>query len=571
MYTAAWKKIFTALLATLIVKTAFAQNLPDASNLLREIERSTGKNQLAPAPLAPIKPAPVEIHLPKNEGETIFVAGFRIKATRFSETELQDIIKEYTQRELTLEDLQAASRKISDYYRQHDYLAHAYLPPQTIQDGIVEIVVVEATLGQIKLDPTPGSRLNPTLAAKLVEAWTPLGKSLRPGVLDEAIASLKELPGVLTATSVLEAGSNPDESDILLHIEDGPLTSGSLTIDNTGSKGTGPWQLSLSNSLNNPFGDADQIQWNALKSEGSFYNRIGFSRPLGSSGLIGGINASFLNYQVLKSVSTADLNGTSFTSGMTLSYPLRRHPNFSLTATAGMDYKEMTDRMANSHVGDKRINVGYLGLSSTLHDDWFGGGTNRLSAKINIGDVDLTRNVDQYKGDQAAARTNGGYSKLNITVSRENPITETMTWLANLQGQWANGNLDGSEKFALGGLYGVHAYPGGEGSGDAGWMLNLQSRWQVADNLQFSGFYDLGRVRQHFNPWNGWQTVPGQPNTYSLQSLGIGLQWLPETFIQTQLTVARALNGNPGHDAAGNDSDGSNDKWRTWMQVVVNY
>jgi hemolysin activation/secretion protein len=560
-----------SLLALLTASPTLAQTLPDAGSVLRDIERSTGKTEVAPAPLLPKPAPPAGVPLPEHAGQRIFVSAFRIQSSRFPEHELQAVVADYTNRELTLAELQAAARRISDYYRRRDYLAYAYLPPQTVRDGVVEIQVIEARFGRIKLDPATTTRLDPRLAMGLVTRRVPLGQTLRPGRLDQAVAILNELPGVRRAESLLEAGAQPGETDARLRIEDGPLAQGSLTANNTGSKGTGEWQGYLTGSLDNPFGRAEQIQFTGLGSEGSRYVRLAGSTLLGTSGLSGGVNASFMEYQVLESVSPLDLNGSAWTSGLSLNYPIRRGTGLSLTASAGLDYKRMLDRMEDAVLDDKRIAVGYLGLSLQSQDAWLGGGVNQLALTVNLGHLDLSANPDHRAADRLTAETHGGYGKFRVSLSREQPVSRRVSVLGQLQAQWSPLNLDSSEKFFLGGFYGVRAYPSGEASGDSGWLGNLEVRWQPADSLRFSGFYDLGWIRRHADPWIGWQTVARQPNDYSLQGAGVSLDWTPSSHVQTRAVLAYAIGDNPGSDAEGNDSDGSDQNLRAWVQMNISF
>lgn len=564
------KKLWT-ILALLVTSPVLAQRIPDAGSMLRDIERATGKSAVAPAPLAPIGPSPTGVPLPEYAGAKVFVSGFRIEASRFPEGELQALIRDYTGREVTLAELQEAARKIGEYYRQHDYMAHAYLPPQTVQNGIVQINVVEGSLGEVKLDPSTTTRLNAAVATGLVSHRVPPGQALRPGQLDETIAILNELPGVQRASSLLEAGAREGQSDVVLRIEDGPLATGGLTFDNTGSKGTGNWQAAFTGALNNPYGLGEQFQLNGLKSSGSSYARLGSSLPLGSSGLRAGLNASLMHYQVSDSVSPLDMNGDSWTSGFSLDYPLRRSAELSLTASASFDYKRMTDSMGNADIGDKEIAVGHASLSGMTHDSALGSaGTNHFSITATLGSLDIL-NRDQYEADQLTAQSDGSYSKLQLSLSRDQPLSERVTLSMGLQGQMASGNLDSSEKFTLGGLYGVRAYPTGEGSGDSGWMANLEAKWQVQDTLQLSGFYDIGGIHQHSDPWTNWAPVPDQPNNYHLQGVGVGLQWSPSAAFQARAVAAYVMGDNPGHDLEGHHSDGTDDDFRAWLQVAINF
>jgi hemolysin activation/secretion protein len=64
-----------------------------------------------------------------------------------------------------------------------------------------------------------------------------------------------------------------------------------------------------------------------------------------------------------------------------------------------------------------------------------------------------------------------------------------------LSGQWAGNNLNSSEKYSLGGVYGVRAYPQGEASGDMGSMLNLELAHNFTPQLRGVLFYDYGHIR----------------------------------------------------------------------------
>lgn len=68
--------------------------------------------------------------------------------------------------------------------------------------------------------------------------------------------------------------------------------------------------------------------------------------------------------------------------------------------------------------------------------------------------------------------------------------------------QQASKNLDSSEKFSVGGIYGVRAYPSGQGVGDRGWLSQVELRQKIGDVTGFV-FYDQGAVAVNVNAWSG--------------------------------------------------------------------
>ena len=48
----------------------------------------------------------------------------------------------------------------------------------------------------------------------------------------------------------------------------------------------------------------------------------------------------------------------------------------TLTTTASYNYKLLVDQAADTNIDNKGINVGAMGISGTLADEWMGGGLN---------------------------------------------------------------------------------------------------------------------------------------------------------------------------------------------------
>lgn len=509
----------------------------------------------------------MEVPLPEKPGQKIFVSAFRIQATIFSEDELRTVLQDYTGRELSFNELQAAARKIGDYYRERDYLAHAYLPPQTVRAGIVEIIVVEGRLGAIQIDPSSVTRLDPDLAIGIIQFRSGIGEFLRPSRLSSAMEILNELPGV-QATSTLAPGNSENESIALLKIENGPLINNTLTLDKGGSRSTGKKRALFTLAVDDPFGFGEQFSVVGLKTSGTSYFRFGAIMPVDYSGLILGINTSGLDYHVGGEFAAADLQGSAVTLGITASYPIKRSPEFSLTASATLDHKHMLDWGAGEVSNNKKIFVSTLGLSAMIKDNWWGGGTNRLGITASSGRINLAYHAEKFADDQATAGTHGLFTKISFTANREQPLQDKLILINNFRSQWSQPNLDGSEQFSLGGQDGIRAYPSGEAGGDVGWINSLELHWQARDQLELFSFYDLGRIILHNRLWDGWQTVPNQPNNYLLHGAGFGINWALLSNLRLKAVLAHILGNNPGHTEEGNENDGTHNDLRSWLQAV---
>ena len=282
-----------AILSLLFSLPLNAQTNRDAGQLMREIEKTPGVQSRPSAPLVPVQPQDDEAPLPREEGETVFVKGFRVMAESFPESELVELLADFVDKDLGLAELQEATRRISEFYRSKDILAHAYLPPQTVRDGIIEIVVVEGRLGKIRIDESQQARINPDLAVGSVLARLG-GASVHPSEIDEAVAVLSEVPGI-SASSAMTAGANPNETDALLILQDAPILSGGFTLDNARSPTTGQSRQMITMASSGALGQGERLSILGLNSFGSKYGKVALRAPLGYSGLSAEINATRLD------------------------------------------------------------------------------------------------------------------------------------------------------------------------------------------------------------------------------------------------------------------------------------
>ena len=89
----------------------------------------------------------------QDTGKTIFVKSFIFSGNlRISSEEIQKLAKEYENKDLTFTKINKLSSSITKLYRENGYfVARAYLPKQSIQDGILKINIIEGHYGEFKL------------------------------------------------------------------------------------------------------------------------------------------------------------------------------------------------------------------------------------------------------------------------------------------------------------------------------------------------------------------------------------------------------------------------------------
>ena len=555
----------TALLLALtaaVAPAAMAQTVPDAGTLLQQIEPS----RLPPLPArgAPEPVPPAMAALPAK-GETLFVRAFSFAGNKLvSADELAAAVQPFAGRELRFAELQSAAAAAAAVYRQRGWVVRVYLPEQDIADGRVQLQVVEAVFGRVRVEGA-SQRLSAGNASSFIDAAQAAGAPVSGNALDRALLLIDDLPGV-SANGRLDVGRNDRETDLQLTLKDGPLLSASVTADNAGSRATGAERLIAQVDLSSPLRFGDQGSMVLLKSQGNEFARLAYTAPLGSAGWRLGVNTSSLRYRVVTPEFAAlQAHGRSDSVGAEVNYPLMRTRTDNLLLNLAYDSKRFDNRSA----GVIATRYASRALATTLafnsYDEFFGGGATSGALGWVGGKLDLTGSPNEA-ADAASTRTAGAFDKFRYSVTRQQQLGDDLSLYASLSGQLARKNLDSSEKFYLGGVSGVRAYPTSEAGGSSGHLLNIELRARLPYGVTGALFYDRGSVK--VNQDNDIPTALSQ-NSWSLAGAGASLAWTAPFGLSTRLTVARRIGSNPNATSSGLDQDGTLKKTRVWLQATL--
>lgn len=550
-------------LAAWPVMPALSQTPPNAGSILQQIERAQEPRLPGRGDTPRAAPLPEEIHAPA--GATVDVKAFRFAGNRLlSEAALAEVVTPWVNRTLDFNELRKATAAVAEVYRAAGWIVRAYLPRQDITEGIITIQIVEAVFGAARAEAAQADRplrLKLDRALTYIDAVQKKGEPVNANAIDRALLLIDDLPGT-GASASLSPGAHDGETDLLLKLGTKALFNGEVTLDNAGSRSTGSTRLTSSLALNSPLGYGEQATANLLYSEGSQYLRLGASAPLGARGLRLGVSGSALRYRLVsQEFSALDAHGTSYTLGLDASYPLIRSRFSNLYVNLGAEHKRFDNRSDGAVVTRYGVNNLSAGLQGNRYDNWLGGGANVGSVHFVTGKVNLNGSPNQA-ADALTTRSAGSFNKIRYHFSRRQALTDTVTALASLSGQQANKNLDSSEKFYLGGPYGVRAYPVNEGGGASGQMINLEARAALPHGFTLSGFYDWGQVVV-----NRHKDFPGAAviNEITLKGAGIAVGWSHRDGAQLRAIWARRIGENPNPTLNGLDQDGSKVRNRFWV------
>jgi hemolysin activation/secretion protein len=551
----------TLTLSVLLSMTAIAAPIaPDAGQVIRELQLQPELNLPKPA-TSSVQPEAQPATTPPSatSSEIIEIKAIHVSgSTVFAANELENLVANLIGGTHTLAELSEGASRITAYYRQRGYLlASAYLPAQDIKEGVLSIAVMEGLLGEQRI--TNQSRISDDRIHYYLKAIKN-GAALQAKQVDRALLLLNDTPGIGATRASLQPGASVGTTDLLIEIDPAKLYSANLELDNYGNRYTGEYRLGGALALHNPLKIGDQLSLRALTSNKNMtYVRLAYQLPIGGNGLkLGGAYAD-TRYRLVKEFADLKAHGSASSASVYATYPFIRSPSTSLSGTLTWEAKGLVDQMdAVSSKVDKHVRLVNAGLAGNHQDALWGAGITSFDTSLVVGQLDM--DAASLANDAASAQSKGDFAKLSYNLNRLQRLNEKNTLSLALLGQHASKNLNSSEKFSLGGANGVRAYPQGEGSGDQGWMTNLEVRHSFMEKLQGVVFYDAGSVTLNHNSYST------TPNMRNIAGAGFGMtaQYKSMNF---KLSAAWPTGGG----ASQSEPTATNSSPRVWVQVAGQY
>lgn len=493
--------------------------------------------------------------------------GFRIQgAILIGEAELQAQLSHAIGKEYSLAKLQTLTLNLVGYYARKGYVARVVLPPQEIVGGIVEIRIIEGKRGSLNID-NQGKLIDSARVQGFIDQRLPSGAAMDLSRLGEAMNILNDQPGIEAKTAIVR-GSGEGDVDLVVTAADKPLVTTDVGVNNQGSRGTGEVQAQGSVVLNNPTGRFDAASLLVNANKGSTYLRADYSLAVGDTGLRMGVNASRMRYEVVQpGMTNLDPHGTAGTYGINASYPLSHREDFKFVITGSYDDKTLIDQTSAGETSDQEIRVTNVGFSGVVQPiaTTFGVG-------LSVGDSNQG-NEGARTTDSVSRGVEGSYTKLSYNFGHIRPIAEQWSISTALRGQFANKNLNSTERFNLGGPKGVRSYPAGEAGGDEGWLLNIDLRKEVNQTLAATIFADAGSIKVNDATWDNWNTGNTRlENRYELYGVGAGFDWRLAPNAVLSMSMAVPIGENPGRDINDRNSDSrDSDQARIWFSLGAQF
>jgi hemolysin activation/secretion protein len=545
-----------ALCATGTAVLAQTAPAPNAGQVLRDLQQAP---VLTAPQAAPLQRSETTTDAGKKDEVKALVTSVSITGNQeLPSAELQPLVADLVGKQQSLTDLNAAARRITAYYRARGYaVARAYLPAQNITSGAVTITVIEGRIASYNVKNQ--SRLSDERANGYFSRLKS-GDVIKSAQVDRSLLLVQDTPGVGGSRATLQPGASVGTSELLVEVDAANAWSGNAAVDNYGSRYTGEYRLSGNFNLASPLKIGDQLSFTGLTSGDKLsFARLAYQLPVGSNGLRVGAAYFDTRYTLGKEFAALGAHGSARSGSVYAAYPFIRSQLVNLSGTAAYEDKRLHDDVDSTATATaKKVGVTSLGLAGNLQDALGGGGINNFDLSVAMGKLRI-ESPGALAIDAASAQSNGSYTRISYALSRLQSLTDAMQLAVSVNGQQASKNLDSSEKFSLGGVNGVRAYPQSEATGDEGYKATIELRRTLTANVQGTVFYDYGSVKINKNPFG-----PAASNNRSLGGVGFGVNANVKT-VQLRASMAwRTQGGAPTSVPASADH-----RPTVWLQASV--
>jgi len=467
--------------------------------------------------------------------------------------EFRKIIKPYLGKPVTMRSISKMVRDTILYYRSKDRpVVDVFVPEQEITKGIVQLMVIEARVGEVKVDGLKW------FSNDLIRGHV----RLQPGDVIRASELLKDINYINAnpfrfARPVLQPGKEFGTTDLVIDSKDRFPMRFYAGYEDTGSRATGLERFFAGINMGNVFGRGHEIgyQYTTNRHFHDFDIHSAYWRiPLANRDTLA-FYGSYADYHT--GHSGDGLGSVNWTASVRYITLLPSRHNLRHGLEFGMDFKRSDNDLAES--------------GSTVYDDYidvaqwafqYGG-----RSRDRLGDTSYTFNVywspcseflsshqskDKYEAVRAG--TDPEYLYGHMSVERQWVLPKGWRLFNRVTAQVSDGRLPPTEQLGMGGYNTVRGFDERDVNSDQGLISTIELRTPKLDlritdkslrlpsYLQFLAFCDYGYAK------NSGSAAYEQRNEDML-SAGVGLRCRISDNVNLRVDYGHKLKDVRGSDS----------------------
>lgn len=427
---------------------------------------------------------------------------------------------------VTINDLIMSANDITDYYQSKGFISTvAYLPPQKVHNGSIEIKVLEGKYGNLEINPGRWER-SAYLNKKYLEDYgIAPGKVLNVNDIRNSLTDMNTEEYMKGSIAFSDNEESEEYSDISLDVKDRFPINLDLRYDNQGRDAIGTQRGVLYMGLHDVTGHGDTLMGTVSASHRSFGVGGIYSLPIAKNDTRLNLGYSYSKVRIGNQLKWMNIKGNSNDYFIGISRRLLRGDDFRVYGDLTLDWRD-TETTAFGKFYQNRYRARVIrGTLTDVKDDmygrWLASGTIAGGLPIDASDYHKARNM-----------SSNNFVKVNASAARLQVMPHNQLAILQVNGQYANRHLFAAEAMQIGGISTVRGYDEGFMLGDYGFNASFEYRFPIpflkamlpdkydfiSDSIQLAGFYDFGIVGNRFQR----DVVDGYHHTQYLQSVGFG-------------------------------------------------
>ena len=440
-----------------------------------------------------------------------------------TEAELAAITQPYEGKMVQLNDIYAIVEKINALYASKGYVTcRAFLPPQTITDGKVKLLLVEGRTG------------NTTVSGNNYTKTSFITKRLH--LKENEIANIKQVNKDLllfNATNstqlriVMKAGEKPGTTDYEITAYEPKRDTWTIFEDNAGSDTSGEYRTGLFFNTKSLSGTCDPFSVGTVFSEGTRAANAMYTRSLGRSGTKMNLLYSTNAVKVTKGDYKDMIKGNANSYAIGFTQPLV--VNETTRTELSLDYNRQNSKTDFMVLGN-RFNI----VDDSVQDFTLGFAmTNYGASHVLYQKHSYVRGYsERTPSSMLEDSQNFGFYKFNGLYQKLYAGGQMINLRADAQWSGSEGMVS-SRQFYMGGMYSVRGYKENFLGGDSGFTFSAEYSIPVINrNTNAFTFFDYGHVYGN-----------GQSDDQHsiLASLGLGIRSTINQYCSASLTLGVPL------------------------------
>ncbi len=260
-----------------------------------------------------------------------------------SAEEFRPLWSEMVGKEISIIDLFEIAALVTVFYRSRGYiLSRAIVPPQEIENGVVEIEVIEGFIDNVVIE---GEFEASAFQIKGKIEGIKASKPLHVRDIERYLLLLNDLPGVSVASVVRPSLLTPGASELVIIMEETPV-SGSLSLDNLGTRFIGPFEQTVTLRFSNLFDVYDSTEFRIVKAHNNgvkgnrelrFFS-VSHSELLTAEGTTISLIGSRILTNPRSTLRELEIEGRSTQLALSLTHPFVRSRSRNFSVRIGLTY-----------------------------------------------------------------------------------------------------------------------------------------------------------------------------------------------------------------------------------------